>query len=104
MASVLIKNLPDALHQQLKQRAERHHRSLNKEVIALIEAALTNPQAEDASERVASLRDPRITELLDEVQQRRAARVLALQGKYRTSISSSDEFADRKAEGIALER
>jgi len=104
MASALIKNLPDALHQQLKRRAEIHHRSLNKEVIALIEAALTNPQAEDALEPVASLRDPRITELLDEVQQRRAARVLALRGKYRASISSSVDFADRKAEEISLER
>ena len=104
MASVLIKNLPDALHQQLKRRAEKHHRSLNKEVIALIEAALTNPQAEDGSEPVASLRDPRIAELLGEVQQRRAVHVLALRGKYRASISSSEEFADRKAEEIALER
>ena len=104
MASILIKNLPDALHQQLKRRAEKHHRSLNKEVIASIEAALTNPQAEDASEPVASLRDLRITELLDEVQQRRAARVLALRGKYRASVSSSEEFAARKAQEIALER
>jgi len=104
MASVLIKNLPDALHQQLKQRAEKHHRNLNKEVIALIEAALTNPHAEDAFEPVASLRDPRMTELLDEAQHLRAARVLALQGKYRASVSSSEEFADRKAEEIALER
>jgi hypothetical protein len=78
--------------------------SLNKELIALIEAALTNPQAEDASEPVASLSNPRITELLDEVQQRRATRVLALRGKYRASVSSSEEFADRKAEEIALER
>ena len=31
MASVLIKNLPDELHQRLKQRARRHHRGLNKE-------------------------------------------------------------------------
>ena len=41
MASVLIKNLPDELHQQLKLRAQRHHRSLNKELIALIETAMT---------------------------------------------------------------
>lgn len=40
MASVLIKNLPDQLHQQLKLRAQRHHHSLNKELIALIEMAV----------------------------------------------------------------
>jgi plasmid stability protein len=34
MASVLIKNLPDDHHQRLKQRAQRHHRSLDKELIA----------------------------------------------------------------------
>lgn len=102
MASVLIKNLPDNLHHQLKRRAERHHRSLNKEVIALIEAALTIPQEDDAAEPDA--RNLRTENLLDEARQRRAARVLALRGKYRASVSSSEEFAARKAEEIALER
>jgi hypothetical protein len=103
MASVLIKNLPDSLHHQLKRRAERHHRSLNKEVIALIEAALTIPQEDDAAEPDEP-RNLRTEDLLDEAQQRRAARVLALRGKYRASVSSSEEFAARKAEEIALER
>jgi len=103
MATVLIKNLPDALHQQLKRRAEKHHRSLNKEVIALIEAALTGPQEEDVSEPVET-RHLRTAHLLDEVRRRRAARVLALQGKYRASVSSSEEFAARKSQEIELER
>ena len=52
MTSVLIKNLPDDLHQALKARARAHHRSLNKELVALIEEAL----ARTAQRRYRSLR------------------------------------------------
>jgi plasmid stability protein len=41
MASILIKDIPADLHDRLRQRAQRDHRSLNKEVIALLEEALT---------------------------------------------------------------
>jgi len=64
MASVLIKNLPDEMHRQLKLRAQRHHRSLNKELIALIEAALARPSAEELPEPV-KLRKPLTQEMLD---------------------------------------
>lgn len=40
MATLVIKNLPDPLHAQLKRQAVRNHRSLNKEVARLIEEAL----------------------------------------------------------------
>lgn len=40
MATLVIKNLPEPLHAQLKERALRNHRSLNKEAVALIEATL----------------------------------------------------------------
>lgn len=40
MAAITIKKLPDQLHQQLKRRAVRHHRSLNNEFIACLEKAL----------------------------------------------------------------
>lgn len=33
MANLTIKNMPDELHEQLKQRAAENHRSLNQEVI-----------------------------------------------------------------------
>jgi antitoxin FitA len=46
MATVTIKDLPEKLHRQLKVRALRYHRSLNSEVIALLEAA-TAPQKVD---------------------------------------------------------
>jgi len=40
MAAITLKNLPEALHSQLKQRARRHHRSLNGEVIAVLQEAV----------------------------------------------------------------
>lgn len=41
MASVLIKDLPADLHQRLREAAARDHRSMSKEVIALLEMALS---------------------------------------------------------------
>ena len=34
MAIITLKNIPADLHRDLKKRAEQHHRSLNKEIIA----------------------------------------------------------------------
>jgi antitoxin FitA len=39
MATVTVKDLPDKLHRQLKARALQHRRSLNSEIIAVLEAA-----------------------------------------------------------------
>lgn len=91
MASMLIKNLPDDLHQELKQRAKRHHRSLNKEVIALLEGVL---------------RDLATDAFLDsqDVRQARANRLRALRGNYRSSLSSSEAFAEAKSDELAQER
>jgi plasmid stability protein len=99
MASVLIKNLPDTLHRQLKERAERHHRSLNKELIALIETAVTEDGVESGQAQSAE-----VQRQLAAAEERRIARIHALRGKYRDAVSSSEEFATRKAEEIALER
>jgi antitoxin FitA len=35
-----IKNAPDQLVQRLRERAERHHRSMQGELLAIIEAAV----------------------------------------------------------------
>ena len=40
MAALLIKNLPPELHESLRQRAARNHRSMNKEVLTILEHAL----------------------------------------------------------------
>jgi len=39
MPSITLKDIPRALHRELKARAKAHHRSLNKEVIATLTAA-----------------------------------------------------------------
>ncbi len=46
MPSILIKDIPAELHQRLREAATRDHRSLSKEVIALLEAALADRPAE----------------------------------------------------------
>lgn len=40
MAAITLKSLPATLHRTLKIRAARHKRSLNQEVIALLEEAV----------------------------------------------------------------
>ena len=44
-----IKAVPDALAQRLRERAERNHRSLQGELMALIERAAAEPESQDAS-------------------------------------------------------
>ena len=39
MPTITVKNIPADLHRELKKRAEEHHRSLNKEVIATLKNA-----------------------------------------------------------------
>ncbi|WP_295879223.1 hypothetical protein [uncultured Thiohalocapsa sp.] len=68
MASVLIRNLPDALHRQLKRRARRHHRRLDQELIALIEVAL-DTRASAALPAPAKLRKPLKQHMLDQARQ-----------------------------------
>ena len=46
MPSILIKDIPPELHRRLREAATRDHRSLSKEAIALLEAALTERPAE----------------------------------------------------------
>lgn len=40
MAGLVIKQLPENLHRRLKEQAARNHRSMTKEVIALLERGL----------------------------------------------------------------
>jgi plasmid stability protein len=46
MPSILIKDIPPHLHERLRKAAVRDHRSLSKEVIALLEATLAERPAE----------------------------------------------------------
>jgi plasmid stability protein len=58
MANLNIKDVPEKLHRRLKARARRNRRSLNREVIALLEEA-TGPQRVDDAEWLERARDLR---------------------------------------------
>ena len=61
MATTLtVRNVPPALHARLKRRAEAHRRSLNGEVLALLEEAVEQTSEEErraAIERIDRLRE-----------------------------------------------
>ena len=40
MSTLVVKNLPDQLHERLKAQAQQHHRSITKEAIFLLEQGL----------------------------------------------------------------
>ena len=44
MPGLVIKDLPSELHRELKERAARHHRSMTKEVLAMLERALSEEE------------------------------------------------------------
>lgn len=41
MPTITVKNIPERLHQKLKQNASHHHRSLNNEIIACLESTVS---------------------------------------------------------------
>jgi antitoxin FitA len=51
-----IKNAPDEVVQRLRQRAERHHRSLQGELLAIIEEAVKPEQELTPAELLAEVR------------------------------------------------
>ncbi|WP_428377286.1 FitA-like ribbon-helix-helix domain-containing protein [Lichenicoccus sp.] len=51
-----IKNAPDRVVQRLKERAERHHRSLQGELLAIIEAAVEEDRPATPAELLAEMR------------------------------------------------
>ena len=40
VGTLVVKNLPEELHEKLKRQAKRNHRSVTKEVVHLIEAGV----------------------------------------------------------------
>jgi plasmid stability protein len=80
MATLSIKNMPDALHKRLKKEARSEGRSLNSELIYLLRQALASQQRmrEWQSRRVRldqfagaqSPGDPSIVEMLREMRER----------------------------------
>ena len=45
MPTLVIRDLPEALHRRLKEEAEKAHRSMNREAIYLLEAGLSENKA-----------------------------------------------------------
>ena len=41
MPTLVIRDLPPEIHRRLKARAEQHNRSVNKEVITILETSVT---------------------------------------------------------------
>ena len=58
MMTITLKNIPDDLHLRLKERAARHHRSLNSEVIAALETIVRSEPVDPEAylERIRRLR------------------------------------------------
>ena len=53
--SLSIKNAPDDVVQRLRERAERHHRSLQGELMAIIEAAVREDRRATPAEILAEV-------------------------------------------------
>jgi plasmid stability protein len=71
MPGLLIKDVPDDLHQRLKESAARHHRSLTKEAMALLEEALAKePRRKDLPQPFQGQR-PVTQDLLDQAKAER---------------------------------
>ena len=68
MPTLTIKGMPDDLYRRLKDRAARHRRSLNSEILVALEQATSTTAADAQSllERAdalrATLRTPRLSE------------------------------------------
>lgn len=52
MPTLTIKGVPPELHEKLKKRAERHRRSMNSELLTILERTLT-PSRKSAEEAIA---------------------------------------------------
>jgi antitoxin FitA len=61
MANLTLKNLPDAVIERLRRQAARQNRSLNREAIVILEAAVQPAAPVDAEARLAQIQRVRIT-------------------------------------------
>jgi len=56
MSALLIKNMPPTIHERLRRRAAEHHRSMNREVIAILERELDRSVPAELPPPVKSLK------------------------------------------------
>lgn len=69
MATLYVRNLPDDLYAKLQKLAVSQHRSINAQVITLLEQVLTT-QAEETEEQ----KRQNVPKVLEEIRQRRENR------------------------------
>ena len=73
MPGVLIRDVPDELHEKLKARAEAHRRSLGREALVLLERALATPAGPPTLDEIDTLRvegaKPLTQDLIDRARQ-----------------------------------
>ncbi len=69
MATLYVRNLPDDLYAKLQELAASQHRSINAQVITLLEQVLTT-QAEETEEQ----KRENVPKVLEEIRQRRENR------------------------------
>jgi antitoxin FitA len=77
VANLTIKNIPASVVRRLKSRAALHHRSLNLEVIACLEA-LVQPAPVDPDTLLAAVREIRRTPTRTRLTDRSLARLKAV--------------------------
>jgi plasmid stability protein len=77
-----IKAVPDALAQRLRERAERNHRSLQGELMALIERAASEPGELEAA-TPAQHRTPRPHEYASTVERRGTKTIEQIAAEHR---------------------
>ncbi|MBW4448764.1 hypothetical protein PI95_005860 [Hassallia byssoidea VB512170] len=69
MATLYVRNLPDDLYAKLQELAASQHRSINAQVITLLEQVLTT-QAQETEEQ----KRQNVPKVLEEIRQRRENR------------------------------
>lgn len=59
MPSLTIRDLPESVHRKLREQAERHHRSLNSEVIATLSSVVVPARVDSEAmlQRIRALRE-----------------------------------------------
>ena len=65
MSTLVIKNLPEQLHERLKALAERNHRSVTKEAIRLLESGLVASTGQLPLPEPVSLRSGKVQTIDD---------------------------------------
>jgi antitoxin FitA len=57
--TITLKNIPAELHRELKKRAEEHHRSLNREILATLKTATSKTHRLDIKALIREARAAR---------------------------------------------